>query len=144
MAQENVEIVRGFYEAFGRGDLESALAAFDQEIVAYDHDIPDPGEYRGLEGLFRWQADWENSWESWHWEPEEFIETGDRVVAVLGVQAKGHLRAARHRYRPHHPDRRRWRRLDGQSAAVVRPPQPGLALAPHARPRGFGRGRNQT
>jgi ketosteroid isomerase-like protein len=42
-----------------------------------------------LEGLFRWQADWESSWESRRWEPEEFIETGDRVVAVLGVHAKG-------------------------------------------------------
>jgi ketosteroid isomerase-like protein len=89
MSQENAEVVRGFYEAFARGDLESALAAFDPEIVAYDHDIPDPGEYQGLEGLFRWQTDWESSWESWRWDPEEFIEAGDRVVAVLGVHAKG-------------------------------------------------------
>src|SRR5436853_7932194 len=47
MPQENVQVVRGFYEAFARGDLESALAAFGPEIVAYDHDIPDPGEYCG-------------------------------------------------------------------------------------------------
>ena len=89
MSQENVEVVRGFYEAFTRGDLESALAAFDPTIVAYDHDIPDAGEYRGLEGLVRWQADWESSWESWRWDPEEFIEAGDHVVAVLRVHAQG-------------------------------------------------------
>ncbi len=52
MAQENVEIERGFYEAFGRGDLESALAAFDQEIVAYDHDIPDPVSTGGWKDCF--------------------------------------------------------------------------------------------
>jgi ketosteroid isomerase-like protein len=89
MSQENVEIVRRSYAAYVRGDLESALAAFDPEIEIYDHDIPDPGEYRGLEGLFRWQADWESSWESWRWEPEEFIDVGDRVVALLRVYAKG-------------------------------------------------------
>jgi ketosteroid isomerase-like protein len=89
MSHENVELVRGFYEAFGRGDLESALAVFDPRIVAFDHDIPDPGEYQGLGGLSRWQADWETSWESWRWDPEEFIEAGDRVVAVLRVYARG-------------------------------------------------------
>jgi ketosteroid isomerase-like protein len=89
MSQENVEVVRAFYEAFARGDLESALTAFDPDVVAYDHDIPDSGEYRGLEGLFRWQADWQSSWESWRWDPEEFIEAGDRVVAGLMVHAKG-------------------------------------------------------
>jgi uncharacterized protein len=90
MSQENVEVVRRSYEAYARGDLESALAALDAEIEIYDHDLPDATEsYRGLDGVGRWQADWEASWESWRWEPEEFIDAGDRVVAVLGVHAKG-------------------------------------------------------
>ena len=74
MSEENVEIVRRSYDAYLRGDLESALAACDHEIETDDHDIPDSGEYRGFEGLARWQADWESSWESWRWDPEEFIE----------------------------------------------------------------------
>jgi ketosteroid isomerase-like protein len=45
--------------------------------------------YRGLDGLQRCEADWEASWSSWRWEPEEFIDAGDRVVAVLRVHAKG-------------------------------------------------------
>jgi ketosteroid isomerase-like protein len=89
MSEENVEIVRRSYDAYLRGDLESALAACDPEIEIYDHDIPDSGEYRGFEGLARWQADWESSWESWRWDPEEFIEAGERVVAVLRVHARG-------------------------------------------------------
>ena len=89
MSQENVEAVRRSYEAYERGDMESALAALDPEIEVYDHDIPDSREYRGLEGVLRWQADWEASWASWRWEPEEFIDAGDRVVAVLRVHAIG-------------------------------------------------------
>ena len=82
-------IVRRAYEANARGDLEAALVSLDPEIEIHDHDIPDASEYRGLEGVLRWQADWERSWESWRWEPEDFIDAGDRVVAVLRVHAKG-------------------------------------------------------
>ena len=89
MSQENVKIVRRFYDAYLRGDLESSLADVDPEIEVYDHDIPESGEYRGFDGLLRWQADWESSWESWRWDPEEFIEAGERVVAVLRVHARG-------------------------------------------------------
>ena len=89
MSQENVELVRGFFEAYLRGDLETALAGFDPKVEIYDHDIPDAGEYRGLEGLLRWQDDWGREWESWRWDPEEYIDAGDRVVAALRVYAKG-------------------------------------------------------
>ena len=89
MSQENVEIMRRSYEAYMRGDMEPALAAFDPMVETFDHDIPDAGEYRGFEGLLRWQADWERSWESWRWEPKEYIDAGERVVAVLHVHAKG-------------------------------------------------------
>src|SRR4051794_24672810 len=89
MSQENVEIVRRGYEAYLRGDLEAGLAAFDPEVETYDHDIPDAGEYRGFEGLLRWQADWEREWESWQWDPQDYIDAGERVVAVLRVQARG-------------------------------------------------------
>jgi ketosteroid isomerase-like protein len=89
MSQDNVEVVRRSYEAYMRGDMEAALAAFDPMVETFDHDIPDAGEYRGFEGLLRWQADWERSWESWRWEPKEYIDAGERVVAVLHVHAKG-------------------------------------------------------
>jgi ketosteroid isomerase-like protein len=90
MSQENVEIVRGSYQALNAGDMEGALAALDSEIKIVDHDLPDAaGIYRGLDGVGRWQADWEASWTSWRWEPEKFIDAGDRVVAILQVHAKG-------------------------------------------------------
>jgi ketosteroid isomerase-like protein len=89
VSRETVEIVRRSYEAYVRGDLDGALAMADPEIEVYDHDILDAGEYRGIEGLLRWQADWDASWESWQWEAEDFIEAGDRVVAILRVHARG-------------------------------------------------------
>jgi len=87
--QENVEIARQSYDAYVRGDMEAALAMVDPEIEIYDHDILDAGEYRGLEGMLRWQVDWDSSWESWRWEAEDFVDVGDRVVVVLRLYAKG-------------------------------------------------------
>jgi ketosteroid isomerase-like protein len=89
VSEENVEIVRQSYEAYLRGDLEAALVAFDPQIEIYDHELPDADAYRGLEGLLRWQSDWEQSWESWRWDPENFIDAGERVVAIVRVHAKG-------------------------------------------------------
>ena len=89
MSQGNVEVVRRSYEALARNDIEGALEAIDPQIEIHDHDLPDAGEYREIDGMFRWQADWEASWESWRWEPEEFLAAGDRVVVALRVHAKG-------------------------------------------------------
>jgi type IV secretory pathway VirB9-like protein len=41
----------------------------------------------------RRQADWERSSESWRWDPEEFIDAGDKVVAVFRSHAKGRASA---------------------------------------------------
>ena len=81
--------MRRSYEAYGQGDMDGALQSVDPQIEIYDHDIPDSGTYSGLEGLSRWQADWEASWESWRWVPEEFVDLGERVIAVLRVFARG-------------------------------------------------------
>jgi ketosteroid isomerase-like protein len=90
MSEANVEIVRASYQALNAGDIASALIAVDSGIEIIDHDLPDVTESsRGLDGLWRWQAHWEASWASWRWEPEEFIDAGDRVVAVPRVYARG-------------------------------------------------------
>jgi ketosteroid isomerase-like protein len=90
MSQENVELVRASWEAWERGDIGTAFAIYDRAIEILDHDLPDTREsYRGFDGLQRWQADWEASWANWRWEPQEFIDAGERVVAVLRVYAKG-------------------------------------------------------
>jgi ketosteroid isomerase-like protein len=90
VSQENVEIVRASWTAWERGDMEAFVAFDDPAIEIFDHDLPDATEsYRGLDGLGRWEADWAASWDSWRWEPEEFIDAGDRVVVILRVRARG-------------------------------------------------------
>jgi ketosteroid isomerase-like protein len=89
MSQENVEIVMRLIDAFNELDIEVLADLIDEEVVVRDHDILDAGDYRGYAGLAEWGEDWKASWENWRWEPEEFIDAGDRVVAVLRVYARG-------------------------------------------------------
>ena len=89
MSRENIEIVRNSYRAYVRGDLEAAFGVLDPAIEIYDHDIPDAGKYHGWEGMLAWQTDWESGWKSWRWDPEDFIDAGDRVVAILHLYAHG-------------------------------------------------------
>ena len=88
MSQENVEIAkRGFEHFLVTG--EPPWETLDEEVVIRDHDIPDSHDYVGYSGLARWREDWDSAWDAWRWEPEEFIDAGDRVIAVLRVYAKG-------------------------------------------------------
>lgn len=59
------------------------------EVEVKDHDILDAGEYRGRTGVERWLEDWSAAWSEFSMEPEEFIDAGDQVVAVIRMRATG-------------------------------------------------------
>jgi hypothetical protein len=87
---DNVEILRGGYEAFGRGDLPAVLTLFDPDIEWIQHENPDvplSGRYRGhqeVAGLFRQAASVLGP--TWRIETDEFVPTDDGVL-VLGRHA---------------------------------------------------------
>ena len=88
MSHENVEIVRRGLEHFlatGEPDWDTTA----EDIEVHDHDIPDRAEYRGAAGVRRWLEDWGAAWAEWSFEPQEFVDAGDRVVVVARLTAKG-------------------------------------------------------
>ncbi len=68
---------------------EPAWGTLSEDVEVHDHDIMDAGEYRGHEGFGRWLEDWGAAWSEYSIRPEEFIDAGDRVVAVIRVKAVG-------------------------------------------------------
>ena len=88
MSQANVEVIRGMYEAFGRGDVPAVLGQMDQRIEwreAENFIYADRNPYMGpqavLEGVFmRLGAEWEGFTVT----PEEWLDAGNHVV-VLGT-----------------------------------------------------------
>ena len=84
--QQNVEIVRRGYEAFGRGDLDTLLSLFDEQIewrTPGPADLPTAGHRRGRDQVREFFGTLNQMFEMQRFEPRTFVAEGDRVV-VLG------------------------------------------------------------
>jgi len=88
MSQQNVEVVQRVLEHF-MATGEPDWGTLDEEFEVSDHDTPDQGDYRGHEGFGRWLEEWGAAWANWSFEPEEFIDAGDRIVAVIRMKTEG-------------------------------------------------------
>ena len=84
----NVDVIRRFYGAFGRGDIPAALdlLADDVEwIFRAPSVIPFAGTRRGREGVAEFFSLVGETLEFQQFEPREFVGQGDTVV-VLGYE----------------------------------------------------------
>ena len=93
MSNNNVEIVKDFFAAMGRGDVEGllALSAEDIEWIIPGEDWPLAGTHRGHAGLEDLLQTVSEQVETSSPEPPEFVAQGDRVL-VVGV-ATGKIKA---------------------------------------------------
>ena len=94
MSQENVQIVRGVYEAAARRDGASVMALYDAEVEWDVSRSPmarlvGGGVYHGHEGLSRFFRAYHDAWESVEYEPEEVIDAGPQVVTVDVERSRG-------------------------------------------------------
>jgi ketosteroid isomerase-like protein len=87
MSQQNVDLVRGIYDAFATGDVPNLLGRLSADMEwseAENFPYADRSPYRGhdaiLGGVF---ARLGGEWDGFAAIPEEFLDAGDTVV-VLG------------------------------------------------------------
>ena len=86
MSIENVQIIRGIYDAFAKSDIGGVLGKLDKEIEwleAENFMYADRNPYRGpqsvLEGVFmRLVSDWSN----FTVHPDQILDAGDQVVTL--------------------------------------------------------------
>ena len=96
MSQENVEVVRRFYDGLAR-DLGSAhwteahlTELFDPEIhVDQTRRVLNPSSYDGYDGLLRGMGEIQDAWERWCLQPERFVDAGEQVVVVETAHGRG-------------------------------------------------------
>jgi ketosteroid isomerase-like protein len=89
MSQENVEIVRRLYEAFGRGDADAALTYFDPEVVMDASHRVDGRIGHGHRELISILGEWLGAWDDWREEIEEVRDLGDRVLVTSTQRGRG-------------------------------------------------------
>lgn len=96
--ETNIQTVKDFFAAIGRGDRETLLAliADDIEWIIPGEDWPLAGTHRGLDGVADLLETASKSIET-STEPREFVAQGDRVL-VVGF-AKGKIKATNKTFR---------------------------------------------
>ena len=90
MSQENVEIVKAWYDAWNREDWDAMVIDL---APGFELDFSrSVGPWRGVFGLDqirRTTEEFRETWESDWLEPHEFIEAGDLVVVPSTQHVKG-------------------------------------------------------
>lgn len=89
-AQENVQLVKSGYAAFGRGDLPAMMALFadDIEWIIGSEGLPLSGTFRGHAGVSEFFQKLTSLVELQAFEPREFIADGNRVIVVGWERAR--------------------------------------------------------
>ena len=90
MPSQNVETVRRAHEALNTGDVEALVALCDPNFRLDMSDrVFNPAVYEGHEGIRRFYSEVREVWESYVWQPEELMQAGPTVVALLRSTARG-------------------------------------------------------
>jgi ketosteroid isomerase-like protein len=99
--QENVQTVKDFFAAMGRGDKQGllALVASDIEWIIPGEDWPLAGTRRGHAGLADLLQRNSETMEISSSDPPEFVAQGDRVL-VVGV-SRGRVKATNRTFEDH-------------------------------------------
>jgi len=84
VSDRNVEIVRGVYDGWSRGDFSVGAEDFDPDVVfVLAPEFPEPGTYEGLESLVGYVRGLLVPWSEFTIAAEELVEDGDRVIAAV-------------------------------------------------------------
>lgn len=87
MSKENVEVIKGIFAGWARGDFTSTDWA-DPEI---EFTIPGPDRHvhRGVEAMGRAWAEWLGAWKDFRVEATAYRDLGNKVVVSQEFRGKG-------------------------------------------------------
>jgi ketosteroid isomerase-like protein len=104
MSRRNLEIVRGIYERWGRGDFRAGPDFYDPGVeFVLRPEFPDAGTYRGLDEIRRYmREDFLADLMDATIVGEEYLDAGDRVVVRVNQVATGSESGARVGMRYYH------------------------------------------
>jgi ketosteroid isomerase-like protein len=88
--EDDVERLRGAYQAFNHGGIEAILERLAPEIQVRDRESsPDRQTRYGKEGIKQLFDSYMEAFDALHLEPEEFIDAGDQIVVSLHQRLRG-------------------------------------------------------
>jgi uncharacterized protein len=83
MSQENVEIVRGVFEAMNRGGVAAAADLLDPEIEYLPSPMwPEASVYKGHDEMREFESLWTKQFDEYRLDLERTVDAGDHVLAL--------------------------------------------------------------
>jgi uncharacterized protein len=93
MAQDNVDVVQGAWDAFGRGDIDAVLEAIAPSAeTRLPESLPWGGTYAGPDGFRDFLTKLRDSWDQFSATPQKVLGADDNHVVVL-AKTKGRTKA---------------------------------------------------
>jgi ketosteroid isomerase-like protein len=93
MAQDNVDVVQGAWDAFGRGDIDAVLEAIAPSAeTRLPESLPWGGIYAGPDGFRDFLTKLGDSWDQFSATPQKVLGADDNHVVVLAT-TKGRTKA---------------------------------------------------
>jgi len=90
MSQDNVEIVRGIYAEWGKGNFRAGTDLFDPGVsLVLRADFPDAGTYAGRDAIRGYMRQFLADWTDAAIEAEDIVASGDRVAVAVHQHATG-------------------------------------------------------
>jgi len=90
MSRQNVDAAKRIYASRNRGDVGAVLAECDPDVEWHPHLATVSRQpIRGHDGVRKYLVSLQEDWESFHHEPEQFFDAGDKVVVFLHTYARG-------------------------------------------------------
>jgi ketosteroid isomerase-like protein len=91
--KESVDLLRRFYESFNQRDLDAVLELCTNDVEIYKD--PEVVEMvaaftpRGQEHVAQYLRVWLESWDAYNARPQEFVQSGDEIAALVQLRARG-------------------------------------------------------
>jgi uncharacterized protein len=90
MPEANVDALKRGYAALNRGDLSVVRELLHAEIEWHEPaPSPDAGTHQGRDSFERFLRGWLESFDEFQVEPEQVVERGGRLIAVVRQTGKG-------------------------------------------------------
>jgi ketosteroid isomerase-like protein len=91
MSQENVEVVRAYFDAANAGDFSRVMTYYADDVkLQVRSGFIELGTYKGREEVGRWFGEWFRSFRrGWRFEFEEVTDLGPDVLVAVGFRAQG-------------------------------------------------------
>jgi uncharacterized protein len=89
MSQSAADVVRGIYDAFGRGDFPAILAALEENVDwRVPENLPHGGDRRGRDGVGAFFEGIGENWDGIAVDIEHTVSSDERVVVLARIHGK--------------------------------------------------------